>query len=261
MEESPPFPENIYGHLQRVRWLRDHLRMDDRVLDFGCGTGYFITLPLLHWGYDVVGVDLDRASIDHGRTLLGAAGHDPSRLSSADLREVDGLFDAVIASEVFEHMQDDELNEVLALLHSKVVPGGRLLVTVPNGYGWFEIESFLWFRAGMSSLYGRISHTKFHERVKGAKRRAGVETQPNDVYELMTLAPTPHVQRFTWRSIRKRLQESGFSVVDRRGSVAVCGPLSDMLLSGFENLQRANQWAGERLSPIASGFYVAALRD
>jgi 2-polyprenyl-3-methyl-5-hydroxy-6-metoxy-1,4-benzoquinol methylase len=259
--ESPPFPENIYGHLQRVRWLRDHLRSDDRVLDFGCGTGYFITLPLLEWGYDVLGVDLDQASIDHGRSLVEAAGHDPSRLSAADLREIDGLFDAVIASEVFEHMNDEELGEVLALLRSKLVPGGRLLVTVPNGYGWYEFESFLWNRGGVGSLYERVRHSNLHERVKRAKRRAGVATQPSDIYELMTLAPTPHVQRFTWRSLRKCLEHSGFSVIDQRGAVAVCGPLSDMLLSGFDGLQRANQWAGERLSPIAADFYAAALRE
>jgi len=31
--------ENIYGHRQRLFWLRDHLQLEDRVVEFGCGTG------------------------------------------------------------------------------------------------------------------------------------------------------------------------------------------------------------------------------
>ncbi len=44
--------ENIYGHRQRLYWLRDHLRTEDRAVEFGCGTGRLITIPLRAWGYD-----------------------------------------------------------------------------------------------------------------------------------------------------------------------------------------------------------------
>src|SRR5206468_11993291 len=65
--------ENVYGHLQRVDWLRGDLQPEDRVVEFGCGTGRLITLPLRASGYDIVGVDLDQRSIDHGRGLLREA--------------------------------------------------------------------------------------------------------------------------------------------------------------------------------------------
>ena len=54
-----PFRENVYGHLQRLQWLRAYLKPEDRVVEFGCGTGRLITVPLRSWGYDVTGVDLD----------------------------------------------------------------------------------------------------------------------------------------------------------------------------------------------------------
>ena len=72
------FPETIYGHRQRVYWIRSHLRPTDRVVEFGCGTGRLIAMPLLGWGYDVLGVDLDEASIEHGREMLRRAGLDPA---------------------------------------------------------------------------------------------------------------------------------------------------------------------------------------
>ena len=78
---SPPTPalpeENNYGHRQRVEWIATHLDRSDRGVEFRFGTGYFITYPLLAWGYRVVGVDLDEASIRAGRELLAAAGLDP----------------------------------------------------------------------------------------------------------------------------------------------------------------------------------------
>ena len=71
---------------------------DDRAIEFGCGTGYMITLPMTTAGYDVMGVDTDQPSIAHGRELMERAGADPQRLVAGDLADIDGPFDAVIAS-------------------------------------------------------------------------------------------------------------------------------------------------------------------
>ena len=145
--------ENVYGHQQRLHWLRDHLHEGDRVVEFGCGTGRLITLPLRAWGFDVTGVDLDARSIEHGRELLREAGLDPEALQTVDLRELPGPFDAVIASEILEHLDDEELRDSLALIHERLVPGGKLLVTTPNGYSLFELENLLWYRTGVDRLY------------------------------------------------------------------------------------------------------------
>ena len=155
MEASPR--ENIYGHRQRLHWLRDQLQKEDRVVEFGCGTGRLITLPLRAWGFDVTGVDLDGRSIEHGRELLRDAGLDPEALQTADLRELPGPFDAVIASEILEHLDDDELRDSLALIHERLVAGGKLLVTTPNGYSLFELENLLWYRTGVDRLYRRTA--------------------------------------------------------------------------------------------------------
>ncbi len=252
------FEENIYGHFQRLEWLRDRLRPSDRALEFGCGTGYFITYPLRLWGYDVTGVDLDETSIRHGQRLLAAAGLPEEALTAADVRDLPGSYDAVIASEVFEHLRDDELTESLALLREKLAPGGRLLVTVPNGYGWFELESLIWRAARFDRLLERLASAGITARVKRVK--GGLAGEVGAMEHPMTLAPSPHLQLFTWRSIHETLERAGFAVREARGAVLVCGPFSDLLLSGFKPVMDANKRLGRRLGPVAADFYVLAER-
>jgi SAM-dependent methyltransferase len=255
MEIVPP--ENIYGHQQRLQWLRDHLRPEDRTVEFGCGTGRLITLPLRAWGYDVTGVDLDETSIEHGRELLQEAGLDPAALQTTDLSQVPGPFDAVIASEILEHLDDDELRDSLALIHERLLPQGKLLVTTPNGYSLFELENLLWYRTGVDRIYRRARSGGLARRLKGLKAR---HAEWSESAEPMTLADSPHKQRFTWRSIHRILDRAGFDVIDARGAILFCGPFTDLAFSGLPRVMKLNKKLGRRLPRVASDFYIAALR-
>jgi SAM-dependent methyltransferase len=183
-----------------------------------------ITRPLLLWGHDVVGIDIDCPSIEYGKALLQEAGFDSGRLSCVSLDDLEGSFDVLIASEVLEHLDDAQLDEVLALTRARLVPGGRLFVTVPNGYGWFELERLLWFPTGLDWLFRRRLIAAIVSKIKLALT-AGYF----DVEHLSTLAHSPHRQRFTWRSVRRVLERAGFDVAEQRGSVLVCGPISHLL--------------------------------
>ena len=256
MTEDHLFPETIYGHRQRVLWIRSHLEPSDRAVEFGCGTGRLIAMPLLGWGYDVVGVDLDPVSIEHGREMLRRAGLDPEALLVTDLAGAPGDFDVVIASEVLEHLSDDDLRSSLDTARAKLRPGGRLLVTVPNGYGPFELENLLWYRTGIDAAYRRLRDGRLAGSLRRAKEKVTEDWAQSD--DPMTLADSPHLQRFTWRSIRRTLEEAGFRVVEQRGSILVCGPFTDILFSGMPGVMSANRRLGRRLGPVASDFYLAA---
>ncbi|MDP8909945.1 MAG: class I SAM-dependent methyltransferase, partial [Chloroflexota bacterium] len=213
--------DNIAGHGQRLEWLRSQLSSSDRALELGCGTGYMITLPLRTWGYDVVGIDLDETSIRYGRELLRRNGLDPSALRVADLGQLDESFDVILASEILEHLCDDELEETLATVRARLRPGGRLLVTVPNGYGWFELEAKLWFATGIDRIFNRTWPNRVVSRANSLLARGYTDAEHPS-----TLADSPHRQRFTYRSIRQRLRQAGFEVVAARGSVLIAGPFS-----------------------------------
>jgi SAM-dependent methyltransferase len=96
-----------------------------RVLDLGCGTGF--TLSLLPPTARGVGVDYSHAALRFARTRASRA--ELVRGSAYALPFADGSFDAVLALDVLEHLDDDvgaarELRRVLA-------PGGAAIVTVP----------------------------------------------------------------------------------------------------------------------------------
>lgn len=157
-----------------------------------------IILPLLSEGVDVVGVDLDHGSIACGRRILRANGLPPERLRDEALERIDGEFDVAIVSEVLEHRSDAQLDYLLAAVAAKLRPGGRLLVTVPNGFGWFELESVLFYRAGIGRLLTRLGVVKLigllHHRLTGGYV---------DAAHPSSLDASPHVQRFTLGSIRR----------------------------------------------------------
>jgi 2-polyprenyl-3-methyl-5-hydroxy-6-metoxy-1,4-benzoquinol methylase len=96
-----------------------------RVLDAGCGWG--TTLETLeHRGYRVTGMDVSRRALERlnrpDRTLVVA---DLTR----DLAVDRAAFDAVLALDVIEHIDDDQ--GAVARLGHLVGPGGALIVSVP----------------------------------------------------------------------------------------------------------------------------------
>ena len=82
-------------------------------MEFGCGTGCMVTLPLVLEAFDVVGIDLDQRSIDYGRAVMTSYGADASRIRATDIAEVEGDFDVIIASEVLEHIESGDLGPTL----------------------------------------------------------------------------------------------------------------------------------------------------
>jgi SAM-dependent methyltransferase len=233
--------------------MREHLERSDQVLELGCGTGYMITMPMRTWGYDVVGIDLDDPSIQLGRRLLAANGLPPSALRTIDLRDLHDAYDAIIASEVLEHLEHEDLKAILDTIHARLRRNGLLLVTVPNGYGWFELEAALWFRTGVDRLFHRRRVNRLVSGAHHVLTRGYV-----DAVAPSTIADSPHRQRFTLRSICGLLEQAGFQVEDAGGSVLVAGPFSHLLFTGITPVMRLNAALGRRLPRLAAGFYVAA---
>ena len=125
-----------------VDYNRLGISAGEHVLDIGAGAGRH-SFEVLRRGAHVAAVDLDDASLkdvsalvaglyengDVDPTVAGAAAIQGSAL---DLPFPDESFDRAIASEVMEHIPDD--NGALREIARVVRPGGVLAVTVPR---WF----------------------------------------------------------------------------------------------------------------------------
>jgi SAM-dependent methyltransferase len=109
------------------------------LIDVGCGAGRH-SFEAFRRGADVVAFDQDVAELNNVDAILQAMQEQGEAPASAkaeavkgdalDLPYDDGTFDFVIASEILEHVPQDEeaIDELIRVLK----PGGRLAVTVPR---------------------------------------------------------------------------------------------------------------------------------
>ncbi|MCF8053892.1 MAG: class I SAM-dependent methyltransferase [Deltaproteobacteria bacterium] len=117
----------------------------DYLLDAGCGTGRHICHAFQNCGLHVVGVDTNEADLAHAIFTLQALSTQQSsswRIELADIAKLPfpaETFDAIICSEVLEHIPDalGVLRELLRVLKR----GGVMAISVPN----FLPERICWF--------------------------------------------------------------------------------------------------------------------
>jgi len=117
------------------------LKPGDQVLDLGCGEGRHSHGLHMLGGLKVIGVDLDEPSLEKAREglkTLPPPEHDMSgstRFETGDatkLRFEDDTFDAIICSEVLEHLPD--YPAALAEIRRVLKPTGRLCISVPHAW-------------------------------------------------------------------------------------------------------------------------------
>src|SRR5271156_3301000 len=163
-----------------VDYTKLGVRAGDRLLDLGCGFGRHAyqgarlgaRVVALDAGADEVrkvqdtfGAMAVAGELDAEEARGGAAQGDALRLPFAD-----GSFDRVIASEVLEHIPDDET--AMAELTRVLRPGGTMAVTVPR-YGpemvnWALSHEYHDVPGGHVRIYRRST---LLERLKGAGLR------------------------------------------------------------------------------------------
>jgi ubiquinone/menaquinone biosynthesis C-methylase UbiE len=135
------FDEKVAAQLEAVYRTTDFMRRralalealaaepGDRVLDVGCGPGFYVTDLLDVVGPEgaVTGVDLAPAMLDMTRRRAGAAGNVRVVEGGATALPVDdGEFDRVLSVQVFEYLAD--VGPALAEVRRVLRPGGRVAI-------------------------------------------------------------------------------------------------------------------------------------
>jgi len=120
----------FHGYFQeRLERLRRYHPGLGRVLDIGCGFGFFMDYLRQH-GLACAGLDIDPASVRYAQNTLGL---DHVRLSSFEDYQAPGKFDGLAACDVLEHVA--EPNGFLQKCRGLLNPGGVVYIQVPNVLG------------------------------------------------------------------------------------------------------------------------------
>lgn len=176
------------------------------ILDCGCGRGFYLKM-LRHLGSArLFGVDLELPYLRKARrntarlpaVLVGNA-------SIYDLPFPDGTFDAVILSEILEHVDRDV--DALREIRRVLKPGGLALITVPHAnypFWWDPINKTL--------------ETLFHTHI-GRGPLAGIWAF--------------HVRLYTPEQLREAALAAGFEIEEERSFTHRAFPFVHNLLYGL----------------------------
>ena len=183
------------------------VRPDDRVLDVGCGYGFYLRLIPELTGASIVGVDIEQERLDFARSRLG----DDDRISYVrasvlDLPFANQTFGHVICSEVLEHLPDDR--GALREIHRVLRPGGRLVITVPSRQypvAWDPVNAVL-------------------ERLTG--RHLGGERFWSGIWY-------GHLRLYDQPQLQRRLVEAGFVIDETRPLSHFVPPFAHLILYGL----------------------------
>jgi 2-polyprenyl-3-methyl-5-hydroxy-6-metoxy-1,4-benzoquinol methylase len=269
--------ERVYGIVKRIRFFLDHIEKERskkaleiremKILDVGCGTGAYVTIPLAHAGYTVYGLDMNTPSIECARQLASEAGISSVVFyDSFELVEQEGPFHAIICSEVMEHLQDPLA--LLNRLHGLLGDGGILLVTVPNGYGYFELDSIFWRRFPQLSVYAFRAEKHLSKLEDGLKKifgasnhamQQGVQTREASVPS--TLSPDEaHTVFFSYKRVLNLLHDGRFAKIEFKNNTFLAGNLIETLFKNSTWFLKWNCWVANFLPYWLCSDWMFAFR-
>jgi len=235
--------------IKRLNFIKEALKQstypEATILDVGCGNGV-IARQLGKEGYHVLGIDISKKAIDKANALNMYPNVLFENISAENLVATGKRYDAIICSEVLEHLTDP--SSLLKVLNESLNDNGKLIITVPNGNGPRELmvtkpiiaiqkrNNFLWFMV---------------TKIKKSMNYSGTTVQ-SDADDLT------HVQFFTKKSLENLAAASGFHITKFMNSHFVDDifPLS-LFTRRLKFLQRLDSAVADRLpSRMCGGFFT-----
>ncbi|MFQ5427632.1 MAG: class I SAM-dependent methyltransferase [Thermodesulfobacteriota bacterium] len=179
-EEKPTFIKSVLEDLEwwninydeRLDFMESRLGRERRILDIGCGPGFFLQRAARR-GWQCLGVEPSKLAAEHAAGLGLAVKNE--FFEGNELKKQGYVFDSIHASEVLEHVADPL--GILQESHSLLVQGGIICAVVPNDYS--PVQKVLRDSLGYSPYW---------------------------------LAPPHHINYFTFDSMKALMRKAGFTI-------------------------------------------------
>ena len=117
--------------------LKDRLRADDTVLDYGCGPG-FLAKAVAPNVREIYACDISAGALSCARVLNSAPNLKYVLAEGSGLEAIpDGSLDAVFSFAMVQHVSDEIYRSVMQVCSRKLKPHGRLILHIQlMGNGW-----------------------------------------------------------------------------------------------------------------------------
>ena len=126
-------------------WPGDRPKRDMRLLELGCGPGFYSCRLAKHFNeLSVLGVDRCESQLCRARERAQMQGLDNCRFDHVNVHAIacgDGEFDVVLASRLFTVLRQQQ--RVVAEIYRVLKPGGRCFIAEPRYAFWASIPLFL----------------------------------------------------------------------------------------------------------------------
>ncbi len=135
---------------EKTGWERNRIKnvielsrpkFGELVLDLGCGIGVF-TIEAAKYGAFTIGLDYSLNAIKYGSSFAKELGMDNLTFVGADAQHIplkNETFDLIICADLVEHLNNENLMEMLKESHRILKNGGRLAIYTPSPTHIFEI--------------------------------------------------------------------------------------------------------------------------
>lgn len=164
-----PLLEIVFRLFSRARKFRlgKVLGKPGRVLDIGCGPGWFLD-AMRHSGWIVQGTEASDLAAQHARDRLGLS---VSTNGFLELGTKPAYYDVISIWHVLEHVSDPK--SMLDAIRKCISDDGVLLIAVPN-FASFEanFSGPGWFHLDVPRHIHHFSKTSFHAMIESAGFRA-----------------------------------------------------------------------------------------
>ena len=233
--------------LKRLNFILDtiteYLVMKGDILDCGCGTG-IVAKEVGKLGHQVIGIDDDHATIEFAKSGNLQENVNFIEIDATGYYNEENCFDAIICSEVLEHLPNP--NSLIQLVFKILKANGVFIVTVPNGKGpreLFVTRPILWLRKHGGIAWKLILKIKQVLGYNGKSVQSKAENMD-------------HLHFFTMKDLKKIADNNGFKIVKLKKTNFISGvfPLS-LITRHSTHLQAFDCWIAEKLPySFSSGF-------
>jgi cyclopropane fatty-acyl-phospholipid synthase-like methyltransferase len=111
-------------------------RPGEKILDIGCGIGWFAAAVASQYGAQVLGIDASEYAVSEARKRYGNVNNLDFQTCDAMLIEYEESFDKIVCLDVLEHFSPKDGQILLKKIHTALREEGSLILCVPVNDVW-----------------------------------------------------------------------------------------------------------------------------